>query len=553
MFRAAVPSNEPAVTESTFSPLTHTRQQLDAILGTRAGSLVETPYPILLLALAMREKSAVLLLRRNQLEKEIVFDGGSPVDCRSNIATETLGRFLVSAGKLSEHDCHAALAASASRGVPLEEILSERKLIPPTELYRMLQQSLGRKLLEPFSWKSGSYDISYDVAPVESALRVRVPQLLVTGIVKVETQDSADEAVAFVSGKYLAISPDPLFGLEDVRLTQEQQKVLEAARRGTPFAEIHSTSGVAADDVNRIAYALLLLGVVMVTERPVRAMPPPVELEHPFRARPPAAVPSAVVPPVPAPPQHRAIEPQKPAVAPATAEEVMASYLAYRRKDAFELLEVAETDGLLHFNRAFLRMSDKFLPSRFDERAPDGLRDKAQDVFLAAARAYAELSDPERREALMKKRAWKREQAVAASAAPAGAAAKPAAARPLRKAELIDPEALCKNGRELAAAGKLREALSSFEMAAECDAQNGTYAAEAAWCRFQLLISPAPTALKMLKNAIRIDPRSGLAHLYAGRVQAALGNRLEAQAYLNRAGTLMPDDPRVAEALKNLR
>jgi len=57
----------------------------------------------------------------------------------------------------------------------------------------------------------------------------------------------------------------------------------------------------------------------------------------------------------------------------------------------------------------------------------------------------------------------------------------------------------------------------------------------------------------MLRNAIRIDPRSGLAHLYAGKVATALGNKNEATAFLNRAAMLMPRDLRVVEALKALR
>jgi tetratricopeptide (TPR) repeat protein len=125
--------------------------------------------------------------------------------------------------------------------------------------------------------------------------------------------------------------------------------------------------------------------------------------------------------------------------------------------------------------------------------------------------------------------------------------------RPPMKAAIIDPELLCRSGRELADAGKLREALSSFELAAECDAQNGTYAAEVAWCRFRMQATPASTTLKMLKNAIRIDPRSGLAHLYAGKVAAVLGNRNEAGNFLNRAAMLMPRDLRIVEALKALR
>ena len=84
----------------------------------------------------------------------------------------------------------------------------------------------------------------------------------------------------------------------------------------------------------------------------------------------------------------------------------------------------------------------------------------------------------------------------------------------------------------------MRDALGYFEMAADCDAQNGTYAAEVAYTRYQLLISPATAAVKALKNAIRIDPRCGVAYLYLGRIQEALGNKVEAQAYLGRASTL---------------
>jgi tetratricopeptide (TPR) repeat protein len=507
-----------------------TRDQLDSILRARSGSLADAPYPILLLALAYREKTAVLRLHRNQLEKTIIIDSGAPVDCRSNIATETLGRFLASQGKLSEQDYHSTLSQATSRGLPLGEILTERKLLAPSELYRALQQNLGRKLLEPFSWKSGTFDISYDVPAIDSALRVKVPQLLVTGIVKVEAQESADEAVAAADGRYLALAEEPLFPLEDLRLTTEQRQIVDAARRGTSMADIRAASGLDDDDLNRIVYALMLLGLVEITAERRPAMPRFELAANPFEAAEPAPA-SRPAPAASAPPARRPVDP-------ALAEEVMGAYLGYRRKDAFELLGVEETDGASAFIRAYMAMVDRFLPAKFDGDEP--VREKAQEVFLAAARAYGELADPDRRDALIKRRGTLREQEAAA--VQAGIAA------------LIDPEELCRTGRTLASAGKLREALSSFEMAMDCDAQNGTYAAEAAWIRYQLRSTPALTALKLLKNAIRIDPNSGEAYLYAGRVQAILGNRLEAQAYVGRAASLLTkDDPRLAEALRAIK
>lgn len=121
------------------------------------------------------------------------------------------------------------------------------------------------------------------------------------------------------------------------------------------------------------------------------------------------------------------------------------------------------------------------------------------------------------------------------------------------RAALLDPEEMLRSGRALFAAGKLREALGSFEMAAQCDAQNGTYAAEAAWTRFRLNGTPAANALKVLKNAIRIDPAAGVAYLYTGQILAILGQKVEASGYLGRAATLLPGDNRPAEAAKTIR
>lgn len=543
-------------------PVARNRELLERILNRGSGKLEETSYPVLLLAMSRGERSGVLELRRSQLQKSIVFDDGSPVECRSNIATELLGRYLVGQGKISENDAHAAFAEASSRGVPLGEVLTERKLLTATDLYRALQQNLGRMLLEPFSWTSGTWTLSGQVAPVGSALRVRVPQLLVTGIMKVESQENADEAVGAAYGRYLSLADDPPYELEELKLSPEQKTVVEAARSGSGFDQLRETAGIDTDDLHRILHALLLTGIVTITDSPLVAGARPAPMTNPFvdeqpevivlpaaSSEAPAAPTSTAAPPpaivaaaesrpyTPVRAEWESAPPDRSASSGgrASADEVLSAYLSYRRKDSFDMLGLAETDPPTAAVAAFLGMAESFLPSRFDAAAPNNLRDKAKDVFLAAARAYAELADPIRREQLLKKRASLREHEAAIESGPAA---------------LIDPEALYRSGRALAVAGKVREALSSFEMAAECDAQNGTYAAEAAWCRYQLNATPPLGALKLLKNAIRIDPKSGAAHLYAGKIQAVLGNRLEAQAYMSRAAALMPRDPRPAEALK---
>jgi hypothetical protein len=491
------------------------RPDLAALLARRQGDLRGEPYRLLLLAIATQGKSGVLTLTRGPLEKEVAFDSGAAVDCQSNIATESLGRFLVSSGRISEAQHREALSASAAQGIALEEVLTERNLIAAPELSRAVQQSLGRRLLEPFHWTSGTWQFSSDAPPAGAGHRVRVPQLLVTGIGKVEPFETIEAALQDAGALRLTLGASPLFDASELRLSDEQQRVLAAIRQGTTLEQLTTS-----EDLQRFVYALLLLGIAA----------PAAERAAPFFELDlaPEDQPQPKPAPTPAP-----VEAPAPARAPqfAPADDLLAAYATYRQQDAFGLLGLDASAGAVEINRAFVRAAERFLPSRYEEQ----VRDKAQELLLAAARAYAELADPMRRQALVDRRAQK------PAAPPVAAPATPPPPRPTpsqRRRAIIDPEELYRQGRAAAAAGKLRDALGYFEMAADCDAQNGTYAAEVAYTRFQLLISPAPATVKALKNAIRIDPRCGTAYLYLGKIQEALGNHVEAQAYLGRASTL---------------
>lgn len=489
-----------------MASLTPSRQELDALLRRRDGELRQEPYRHLLLALATREKSGVLTLRRGPLEKEIVFDSGVVVDCHSNIATESLGRFLVASGRIDESQYHDTLSVAASRGTTLEELLVERTILAEADLTRASQQNLGRKLLEPFHWSRGSWHLSFNMPRMTVVHRVRVPQLIVTGILKVEPLEMIENALAGSISMPLGLSPSPLFDPSELRLSEEQQRIVMRIREGATLTDLRGP-GV-SEELDRFVYALLFLGLAGLREH---AAPAALTLDAP-----PASAPAAV--PVPSSPPLAPI---------ASAEDLAAVAMS---KDAFELLDLEITANAMEITRAFLRTAEQYLPARYEARQ----REKAQEVFLACVRAYSELADPTRRQALIDRRAPKPDFAEATHPTP------PPDLTPSKpRRAIIDPEELYRQGRAAVAAGKLRDALGYFEMAADCDVQNGTYAAEAAYCRYQLLISPAPLTVKALKNAIRIDPKCGVAHLYLGKIQEMLGNHVEARAYLGRASMLM--------------
>jgi hypothetical protein len=532
---------------------------LQEISQLREGSLAGVPFAPLLLAHAQQRHTLVLELRRRQVWKRILLEDGVPVDCRSNLAHETLGRYMVLEGKLGEEEFTASLSKSAARGVPMGEVLLENGLVTPVELFRILQANLAKKLLDLFTWNEGELRWLEEPPHSASSLKVKVPQLILTGVTRFAPQEEVDMSVGPLVGTRLVLNPRPPFPLEEIRLNPRQAQLAEALRPGRRMGELAEATGLPVDEITRLLYALCVLGVVVAADTvpkeligaapplrpalsatgsiplPSLSAPVPPEPEKPSAI---AALPAVPAAPVPPPPIALAVPPQD---LERRRNEIMQAYLSYRRLDAFDLLNVPEEAPAQVIDERFLAFSRRFAPWALDHPELAAMAERAQDLFLAGARAYGELCDREQRSTLLFRRKTLRDER----------AKKPAASFAI-KTDLLDAEAQYRKGKALLEADKPREALVLLEFAADCDPQNGVYAAETAWCRFVVSSSYAGRSLRELTETLRRDPNCGLAELYTGEIHRRLGQAAEAEPHLRRALKLMSPDRRPIDALKAL-
>jgi hypothetical protein len=522
-----------------------TGEQLSDIARRTEGSLVEVPFGILLYAQAACERTAVLEVTRRQVTKKIVLEGGVPVDCRSNLVNETLGRYMMAMGKLKEVDFTLCLGRASARGIPLGEQLVEQGLVSPVELFKLLQQNLAKKLLDLFTWSEGEFRILNDDLQSESSLKVKVPQLIVTGITRFAPQAEVDAAVGPLVGKRLTLHPAPPVSVAELRLTLRQTLVTEALAPRPRLDELAAATGLTPEEITRLLYALAVIGVVVTADQllplpAARPVSPPAPVS-------PAAPPAHATPaghsghagshayPSPEPAVAQPIEIQR------QGNEVMQAYLAYRKQDPFDLLGIAEEAPPTVIEARWLDFAARFAPWKFTGPfAP--WREKACDLFLAGTKAYGQLADREQRETLLFRRKTLREER----------ARKPPSLG--IKTDLLDPEVQYRKGRTAMDAGKFREAILLLEFASDCDPQNGLYRAELAWSRFQAApATAAPQALAELEEALRIDPKCGLAIFYLGEIHRELGNYDASEWHLQRAIKIMAPDRRPIDALKTLQ
>ncbi len=497
--------------------------QLQAISRMQKGNLTEVPFAVLLHALAVHQRTAVLEIDRGPLKKEILLEDGVPVDCRSNLLHETLGRFMVSRGDLTEEAYQDGLAKSATRGLQFGETLILEGQITASELYRILQQNLAKKLLDGFTWRSGEFRLLARLPDVDSPLKVNTAQLVVTGIAKFALDEEVNEAVGPLVGKRLFIHPEPPCSLADIRLSLQQQKLTEFLLHGKRIDELAAETTIPFDQIMRLLYSLAVIGIVVPEDQ--------LPVGGPAEA---AVAEASELPPV----EIELEDPEQ------ERNEVMAAYLRYRKQDAFDLLRIQEDATPREIERGYLEHARRFAPWKFEMAGLSGLIEKAEDLFLAGGRAFGELSDPECRNSLIVRRRGLREER----------AKKPVRDRFVIKSELLDSELQFEKGKKLMEAGHLREAMQQLQFAQDCDPQNSIYRAELAYCRF--LESPrleAEKSIEVLKDTLRIDPGCSLAVYYAGEVYGELGELEKAEDHLRRAIKLLMPDRRPIEGLKALQ
>jgi len=502
--------------------------ELDAIADAPRGDLANTPFAVLLFALARAERSVTLTITRQPQVKEITIERGVPVHCRSNLAHETLSRFMQSTGDLDEAVATECFSEACARGVRFGDVLLDRGVINAEDLRRILQKNLAKKLLDGFSWLQGKYGLSEFPDKVDSSLRVNVSQLIIIGVTRFATQAQVDASIGPLIGQPLGLHPNPFFRIEEIRMAPRQRSIIEALGNAPMrIDELATATGIDDEDLTRILFALNLIGMV-IGSTPAAAS---VRKARPTPPSRPATTPSVKIPIAEPSDDARPVEDKNRRTA------LMEMVLNYRRKDAFDLLGV-DPDGFgREAQEKFLDFAQEFAPWTY----PDDLAADARRVFIAGARAFAELSDPDRRQALANRRQ--------------GRETRQGSVDTFRiETDLLDPDVQFRKGRALMAEGNYRDAIAQFSYASDLDPQNGRYRAELAYCKY--LFNPqagGPIAIAELKKALRIDPGAGLAHFYQGEILADMDLPDQAQEALRKAIKPMSPDRRPVEALKRLQ
>jgi len=514
------------------------------VLKQRDGALAETPFPLLLHALAVEERTCTLELKVRQREKRITFEDGAPVACVSNLLHETLGKFLVEKGKLSEADYQKALAESVRTDVPMEGLVVQKGLISPFDLYKQMQANMAMSLLDCFRWTDARFRLIADIEPPDTSVRMNTAQLILTGVANVMPFDEVATHFTFTDDRRFAQVP----GVEGPKLSSKDARLFQALRFRPTFPELMERSGLDTDSTLRRLYAFCLLGLADFVEE-VDARPQPVR-PVPVQASSGALGPALTPPPgmgVPTVDVATAIAQAEPKGVPFSDEDeavknaLLSAFMSHRSQDPYDLLAVPEDVQPVALRKAFLGLADKYSPLRFQTA---DLREKAEALLAAYARAYGALSEVEQAALWRKRRAAAREKKL-------GPTGRPTTAEQFRiRTDLLDARTQYDEAHKRLKAQNYAGAFEYFEYACDIDPKP-IYKAYRAWARY--LMKPeshGKLVLQELAEVTKQEPGCEEAWFFTGEVSRGEGQWTQAEDAYRKAFKLNPKNRQYVDLIQ---
>jgi len=463
------------------------------------GGLDRIPLPRLLLELSAARFDGCLRLRRERLEKSFRFQRGAPISAESSLASETLGLWLLDAGRISREDYHRVSSHVAERKVKEGVALLELGLLDPKSLFLALKEQVRARLVECFGWPRGSYDLQHEPTPPEGAqpFRADLLALIQEGI---ETHWSADRVLA--------------------DLAPHMNEAIARNRRLEPIERRLRTDDAVAAFLGVLDGTRTLWNALQLARSP-RAMAAAwvvdavqaVDYRAPGREKESEAdgdveiVLIEVAPASAAAGNGRSAAPAGASAAgmnEVLALEVSQKYVRLDELDYYGLLGIDRDAAPAAVKRAYFDAAKRFHP---DALARAGLdretREKAGRVFAAIGKAHAVLADAKRRRSYD--------------------ASLDSDETDLDAERLAAAETNYRKGKILMRQGNFRGALEFLRPAVELWPEDATYQGSLGWALFKAAPSDPVRARQHLERALALEPRNVEVAHHLSLVLKALG------------------------------
>ncbi|MCB1032751.1 MAG: DUF4388 domain-containing protein [Acidobacteria bacterium] len=226
------------------------------------GNLAKTGLPEVLFTIDRFQVPGVIEARKGATSKRVYIREGCVIHATSNDLEDSLGSYLFRQGKLSESVFQATMRDRPKQNKRLGELLVERQILSPAEVYEGIRSHLEGIVWSLFYWDDGDVTFSIGEFKDPDMLRIQLPmrQVIFSGI---KRAPSAKSLVGRLGRKETVFKPN--YTLEDVvelALEKDDYAVLQLVDGKRSLYEVCAEGPLSPSESAKLMYAFRVLQLV---------------------------------------------------------------------------------------------------------------------------------------------------------------------------------------------------------------------------------------------------------------------------------------------------
>jgi len=476
------------------------------------------------------ERSGVLSLRRDELEKRICFDRGMIVFAESDAKDEGLGTVLVDQGVLSPGalaEAEKALGDSWTSG-ELAETLVQRDLIGKSSVSRAMAQIVERVVRSAFGWDEGAASFR-DYAWANTVFQTDIlttVQIILNGISCMANFGPVREAMIGLDNSLRLRDPMPI-PIERLTLSSIHGFILSRVDNHTSVAKLLSILPSDEEEVAaRFLFGLLVMGVIEYV--------PPLST-GPFRV-------TSII----------RVHEDRRALERVQEQAIERRYEEVRKQHPHEVLGVTPSATHEEIEAAYEQIKTQYGRDRLLASVRDKFRSQIAVIESRLIEAFLTLSQPGRGVRSAAKRSDNHGDVAVRDLAVRVELDRPRSMLEADKANQVADGYFAK-GRQCLREGDFHNAIQYGKLAISHNSSDARYFCLLADCQVR---NPEGRWQRMAEEnytrATRLDPWNAEYWLSLGRLYKRRGMTLRARKNFEEALKLVPNKPEILEEIANL-
>jgi tetratricopeptide (TPR) repeat protein len=492
------------------------------------GDLAEHPVPRLLNYIYDQGETGRLVLVQEGVNKTIHIIRGVAANVESSMRDETLGRFLVKQGTITDEDYEKSVEVMMSEGIQQGAALVKLGLLAPKELFKAVKEQSIYKLLTAFSFASGSYRFYSEVGFIEKITRfeLKFHHSLKQGVYQFLPEDILNrELLSVERGPVVPFSNFgerfPLFEPEEDE--KDFVKLIDGAKNISDLATLDEIYPFA----RKLLYLILLCGLAGPDGKlahAIRLVTPGEDKE----ARQDEIMVSADSPEVDLESEEGPEITMK-----KSPDNILEFYIQLKSKNYFELLDLDPDADDEQVEEAYRAKLEEFSRDHFPARMDAEPEARLEEINAEIIKAYESLRSSTRRASYLAGLRTKEEKNQSSGY--------------LRAEQCLQQGIKFVRTRDFANAQKM------FEKAVELSPTEPEYYGYLGWTIFcNMEIGPeerARLAKQKLRQAIKMNPNMDSTHVFLGKILQQEGNE---EAALSEFRLALKANANCREALREL-